>query len=419
MARVSAAAGQMETAERLYQRLLEIDPESVSARMGLGDLAIDRRNPAEAMRWYEEALERAEGAARSRALLAHGRAALAAGRIGTAREHLTRFIASEPPPPDAQMAWGLNGLALIALFEEDPGEAVLLFEQAAVLAPDQARIKENLDRARAVLASRPPDPPPPPPSDTARPGAAPPATEGEDPGATAAPAPAAPEVPEPGTSVPALAEPGATPPGAAASPPAGLEVPAAVATAALPSGDPPREPGAGEPVAAVPAAAPEDPEPGTSAPAPAEPGATPPVTGAAAEAQSGVTPPAASAAAESETAPPATGAPEAVEPVPAAPGPKVPEKASDREIAALLREAGAFLVREGEDWFLQVAAFAKPGRAERMAARVRGRSGFPVKIVAAERSAGPLYLVRAGPVRSRRELRAVLDALGPGDGPAP
>ena len=403
MARVSAAAGQMETAERLYQRLLEIDPESVSARMGLGDLAIDRRNPAEAMRWYGEALERAEGAARSRALLAHGRAALAAGRIGTAREHLTRFIASEPPPPDAQMAWGLNGLALIALFEEDPGEAVLLFEQAAVLAPDQARIKENLDRARAVLASRPPDPPP-PPSDTARPGAAPPATEGEDPGATAAPAPAAPEDPEPGTSVPAPAKPPAA--GAAASPPAGLEVPAAVATAALPLGDPPREPGAGEPgeaVAAAPAAL-EDPGPETSVPAPAESGATPPATGIAAE---------------SETAPPAAGAPEAVEPVPAAPGPKVPEKASDREIAALLREAGAFLVREGEEWFLQVAAFAKPGRAERMAARVRGRSGFPVKIVAAERSAGPLYLVRAGPVRSRRELRAVLDALGPGDGPAP
>ena len=350
MARVSAAAGQMETAERLYQRLLELDPESVGARMGLGDLAIDRRNPAEAMRWYGEALERAEGAARSRALLAHGRAALAAGRVGTARENLTRFIASEPPPSDAQMAWGLNGLALIALFEEEPGEAVLLFEQAAVLAPDQARIKENLDRARAVLASRPPDPEPPAPPATARPGAAPPATEGEDPGAPA-------------------------------SPPAGPEVPAAIAVAAAEPGEPPRDPGGGEPgeaVAAVP-------------PAPEEPGPAPPATGAAAE-------------------------PETVPPRPAAPEPKVPEKASDREIAALLRDAGAFLVREGEHWFLQVAAFAKPGRAERMAARLRGRSGFPVKIVPAERSAGPLYLVRAGPIRSRRELRTVLDALGPGDG---
>ena len=344
MARVSAAAGQMETAERLYQRLLELDPESVGARMGLGDLAIDRRNPAEAMRWYGEALERAEGAARSRALLAHGRAALAAGRVGTARENLTRFIASEPPPSDAQMAWGLNGLALIALFEEEPGEAVLLFEQAAVLAPDQARIKENLDRARAVLASRPPDPEPPPPPAIARSGAASPATEGEDPGATAA----------------------------------------------APPGDPPRDPGGGEPGEAV-AAAPEETGPGTSAPALGEPGPAATATGVAAE---------------PETAPPR----------PAAPEPKVPEKASDREIAALLRDAGAFLVREGEHWFLQVAAFAKPGRAERMAARLRGRSGFPVKIVPAERSAGPLYLVRAGPIRSRRELRTVLDALGPGDG---
>ena len=384
MARVSADAGQTETAERLYRRLLELDPGSVDARMGLGDLAIDRKSPAEALRWYEEALEQAEGAERSRALLAHGRAALAAGRVDAARESLTRFIAAEPPPPDAQMTWGLNGLALIALFEEDPGEAVLLFEQAVVLAPDQARIKENLDRARAVLASRPPDPQTPPP-------AASPATE-DDAAATAALDPAHPQDPEPETSPPAPAEP-------ETATPATEE--AATATAALDPADP------------------QDPETETSAPAPAEPETATPATEEAATATAALDP-ADPQDPEPETNPPAPAEPEtAPPPPPPAPGRKVPEKASDREIAALMRDAGVFLVREGEEWFLQVAAFAKAGRAERMAGRVRGRSGFPVKVVPAERSAGPLYLVRAGPIRSRRELRTVLDALGPGDGQAP
>ena len=86
---------------------------------------------------------------------------------------------------------------------------------------------------------------------------------------------------------------------------------------------------------------------------------------------------------------------------PATPETKVPETASDREIAALMRDAGAFLVREGEEWFLQVAAFVKPERAESMAGQIHRRSGVPVKIVRVERNAEPLHLVRVGPVRSR------------------
>ena len=464
MARVSAAAGQTETAERLYRRLLDLDPESVSARTGLGDLAIDRKKPAEAMRWYEEALERAEGRARSPVLLAHGRAALAAGRIDTARESLTRFVTAEPPPPDAQLAWGYNGLALVAMFEDDLDEAISLFENAAVRAPDQTRIIDNLARARAVLASRPPSPEPPSPPTPAgaEPDAAPRDAGGEDPGATAAlPAapqesaletsepeasapPAEPEAPPPAADAIATAEaestslaigapeaadaagaaePGTTPSrtDTAASPPPSPEPPAATAaTAGAEPGTTPRDASGEDPgatVAALPAApqesalqesALEASEPEASAPPEAaaaraaEPEAHPPAAGAVATAEPGTTP----SAAEAETP----------SPQPVTPEKKVPETASDREIAALMRDAGAFLVREGEEWFLQVAAFVKPERAESMAGKIHRRSGVPVKIVRVERNAEPLHLVRVGPVRSRRALRAVLDAFGAGDG---
>ena len=520
MARVSAAAGQTETAERLYRRLLDLDPESVSARTGLGDLAIDRKKPAEAMRWYEEALERAEGHARSPVLLAHGRAALAAGRIDTARESLTRFVTAEPPPPDAQLAWGYNGLALVAMFEDDLDEAISLFENAAVRAPDQTRIIDNLARARAVLASRPPspEPPPPPTPATAEPDAAPRDAGGEDPGATAAALLAAPqeralqesaletsglETSEPEESVPPAAaaalaaEPEAPPPAAdaiataesestslasataeatepettpsgtdtAASPPPSPEPPPLTTTATggedltvigpagtdEPETAAPEIPapaigvpetaaaaGAAEPgttpsatdAVAVPPPSPEPPA-ATTATAGAEPGATPrdasgedPGATAAllpAAPQESVLQESALESSEPEASAPPEAAAEAVEPEapppqPATPETKVPETASDREIAALMRDAGAFLVREGEEWFLQVAAFVKPERAESMAGQIHRRSGVPVKIVRVERNAEPLHLVRVGPVRSRRALRAVLDAFGAGDG---
>ena len=521
MARVSAAAGQTETAERLYRRLLDLDPESVSARTGLGDLAIDRKKPAEAMRWYEEALERAEGRARSPVLLAHGRAALAAGRIDTARESLTRFVTAEPPPPDAQLAWGYNGLALVAMFEDDLDEAISLFENAAVRAPDQTRIIDNLARARAVLASRPPspEPPPPPTPATAEPDAALRDAGGEDPGATAAallaapqesvlqeraletsgletsepeesvpPAAAAalaaePEAPPPAadaiataesestslvTGAPEATEPETTPPGTdtAASPPPSPEPPPLTTTATggedltvigpagtdEPETAAPEIPapaigvpetaaaaGAAEPgttpsatdAVAVPPPSPEPPA-ATTATAGAEPGATPrDASGEDSGATAALLPaaPQESVLQESalessepgESVPPTAAAAEAVEPEasppqPATPETKVPETASDREIAALMRDAGAFLVREGEEWFLQVAAFVKPERAESMAGQIHRRSGVPVKIVRVERNAEPLHLVRVGPVRSRRALRAVLDAFGAGDG---
>ena len=46
MARAALNAGQTETARRLYRRLLQIDPGSVDARMGLGDAAVESREPA-------------------------------------------------------------------------------------------------------------------------------------------------------------------------------------------------------------------------------------------------------------------------------------------------------------------------------------------------------------------------------------
>ena len=96
MAATALETGQLETARRLYRRLLDVDPESVPARMGLGDVALRERETEAAARWYLSALTRAgQPAERHAALLAHGRAALAAGRLEAARES---FKAASPTP---------------------------------------------------------------------------------------------------------------------------------------------------------------------------------------------------------------------------------------------------------------------------------------------------------------------------------
>ena len=153
MARVALEAEQTETARRLYLRLLEIDPNSVSARMGLGEIAVARRDSAEAARWYAAALLHATQAEqRHAALLAHGRATLAAGELEAARRSFSRLTSSKENAPATTAAWGFNGLGLVALLEGDIRDAVRLMEQAVLLAPEEKMLADNLSRALDMSA---------------------------------------------------------------------------------------------------------------------------------------------------------------------------------------------------------------------------------------------------------------------------
>ena len=156
MAATALETGQVETARRLYRRLLDIDPESMPARMGLGDVALQERDTAAAARWYLSALTRAgEPEDRRAALLAHGRAALAAGQLEAARESFTRLTEPGENAPRASVAWGHNGIGLTLLLEGDLHGAVAALERAVLRAPEEERFRANLDRALAMLSEFP------------------------------------------------------------------------------------------------------------------------------------------------------------------------------------------------------------------------------------------------------------------------
>ena len=96
MAQAALDAGQVETARRLYSRLLEVDERSVAARTGLGRVAMAERDAAKAASWYLAAAVHATlPEERHEALLAHGRAALAAGQHEAALRSFARLASVE------------------------------------------------------------------------------------------------------------------------------------------------------------------------------------------------------------------------------------------------------------------------------------------------------------------------------------
>ena len=151
MARAALAAGQVETARRLYTRLLDVAPDAAGPRLGLGDVALADGRPANAANWYLHAADLAASPAdRHAAWLAHGRASLAAGNLDAARQSFARLVADDELVLREFAAWGHNGLAMVALLEGDPRGSVAAVERAVLLAPDERRFRDNLDRAMAV-----------------------------------------------------------------------------------------------------------------------------------------------------------------------------------------------------------------------------------------------------------------------------
>lgn len=153
MARVALDTGQLETAKRLYQRLLEVDPESFDARMGLGNVAFKDRRSTDAARWYLAALTSASTASeRYDALLWHGRSALDDGQLQEARRSFQALVDERERAPATSVAWALNGIGLTLLLDGDILGAIKAMEQAVQQAGDEKMFADNLERALNMLA---------------------------------------------------------------------------------------------------------------------------------------------------------------------------------------------------------------------------------------------------------------------------
>ena len=149
MAEAALDAGQMATARRLYDRLLEVDPNNVPARMGLGDVAMAEAAPGLAAEAYLGALAvAAPGPARHAALLAHARAALAAGDLVGARRSFERLADPDEAAATAMVAWGFNGIGVVRLLEGNPTAAAAFFAVAVGEDPAEQRFQANLEFVR-------------------------------------------------------------------------------------------------------------------------------------------------------------------------------------------------------------------------------------------------------------------------------
>ncbi len=154
MAQAALDANQIEMARRLYARLLEAAPQSVEARMGLGRVAMAERNPGQAASWHLSALSHADAPEeRHAALLAHGRAALAAGQHAEALRSFARLAHPDEKAPARLVAWGLNGVGVVRWMEGDPQGAVDAMEQAVLRDPDEPAFRGNMAAAVEMLAT--------------------------------------------------------------------------------------------------------------------------------------------------------------------------------------------------------------------------------------------------------------------------
>lgn len=344
MARTALDAGQTTTARRLYSRLLEADPTSASARMGLGDVALANRDPAQAATWYLAAVTHAEDPAeRHAALLAHGRSALADADVEAAQQSFLRLTDPAEDASRPHAAWGFNGIGVIRLLEGKAAEAVVAMERAVLLDPDEPMFQANLARAARIAASYPVDP-----------------------------------------LTDRVA--GSTPPPQREEPPTTTPIDDAdVQTTAAPQAQEVRQPEPPEPssleaftlgASNASRSAPESETASTDTPGPAaEPAPVPP------------------------TSPVANGGEQkrdAARPAPAALPPQPPTPPSGEAPPPI--PEGAFIVRTEAGDYLQVGAYTVEIHAAETADALRDTTGLPVRVERALRDGRLLYRVHVGPV---------------------
>jgi len=402
MAKAALDAGQLETARRLYTRLLEVDPGSVDARMGLGDVALAKHAPAQAANWYLATVGHAGNLeTRHVALLAHGRAALAAGDLESARRSFGRLADPAENASNSNAAWGFNGLGIVNLLEGRLDGAVASMERAVLLLPNEERFHGNLARSLKLASSYPAaDSVPADVATPARETVAEPrrhdATTASQQSRPAAPVPLT--TPAPGgqvaasaptedtESVPNIGSSGSV--GETPEVPA-TEAPETVGPAEIPSDvEPPVTPteGSEEPVNAIASAAPVGLEAAELAPAPAE----------AHDAHQGQDAPGAAKQATAERV------------AKSEPG----HLAQAQDTRPPLSFPGAFLVRLETGEFLQVGAFARQQNAANSRSRLLEAVRLPVRIDSEERAGSPIYRVRIGPIPSPEILATLAVDLG-------
>ena len=155
MASVAVDTGQLETAQRLYRRLLDVSPESFEAHMGLGDVAFKNRRSEDAAQWYLGALALAERPEdRHQALLWHGRATLEGGQLESARRSFLQLTETREQASLRDLAWAFNGIGLTRLLDGDLDGAVAAMQRAVRQAPSEPMFAENLNRALGMLAEQ-------------------------------------------------------------------------------------------------------------------------------------------------------------------------------------------------------------------------------------------------------------------------
>lgn len=197
MAQAALDAGQVETARRLYTRLLEVDPGSIAARMGLGKVAMSERDPQTAASWYlASAVHASLPGERHAALLAHARAALAAGQHDAALRSFARLASPEENASDTHAAWAHNGIGMVRWLEGDPRAALAAIEQAMLRDPDEPAFRSNLAVAAEMLSSMALAPSPAAPDAEGTGGSPTPAVDADHSAISAEHAPSA-ETPEP------------------------------------------------------------------------------------------------------------------------------------------------------------------------------------------------------------------------------
>ena len=385
VAKTALDAGQLETARRLYRRLLDVDPHSFEARMGLGEVAYQRRDGAQAMRWFVAALANATTVTqRHDALLHHGRAALESGQLEHAQASFARLTDPQEAASNEYVAYGLNGVGLALLLSGNLRSSVTLLEQAVERLPGDKKLRGNLARALKMLAEDVAGAPNSPADDpasasaatgqaTPTPGAAPrgelqsaadrierAVARFEEAAERLADAPrrvdseAPPQAPVLPAQTPAAKERSSAPPAETPESPAQTRAPIAEAP---------------DPVNQAPATIHETPDPVVQTPVPAV--RTP-----------------------SQTAEPPSGQAEAA-------------IGAETRLASMPRGSPGFLVVEGDRRFVQMGAYGTAAKAHALAERLRRVTEQSVTV--AER--GGLHRVRIGPLQTQDALRALAGAL--------
>ena len=151
MAAAALGAGQLDVARRLYLSLEDRFPNAPEPVLGLGYVAFQSGDFADAERYFLEAAERAADApaVRAEALLGAGRTALAQNRTRTARRYFRDGETSGEDTPSAP--WIANGLAVVAALAGEHELAGRHFAQALRRSAGHPRIAAN--RVRMLIAA--------------------------------------------------------------------------------------------------------------------------------------------------------------------------------------------------------------------------------------------------------------------------